>query len=229
MPVLGFDRRVLGSASSPREWTPPAAASDHLDPEGDMTEQQRYRVLETFGGVELREYAAHVRATVTIRGSLEKATNEAFGPLFRYISGSNRSSTSMAMTAPVIEESAGERLSMTAPVITEGTESGIRTVSFVLPGARPLADYPAPTDPRVSLHQLPVELAAALGWSGRWTAHNVARWTSTLRERLEGIGLREVGPPKWARFDPPYTPPFARRNEIVIPVARPTSGTGHAR
>lgn len=187
-----------------------------------LTEQQRYRVLETFGDVELREYASHVRATVIVGGSLEKATNEAFGPLFRYISGANRSSTSMAMTAPVIEESAGEPLSMTAPVITEGTESGERTVSFVLPGARPVADYPEPTDPRVSLNQVPAELAAALAWSGRWTARNVARWTSTLHERLEAIGLRETGPPRWARFDPPYTPPFARRNEIVIPVAPAT-------
>lgn len=194
-----------------------------------MTEQQRYRVLATFGDVEVREYAAHVRASVSIDGSLERAATEAFRPLFGYISGANRSAASMAMTAPVIEESAGERLAMTAPVITERSAAGGRTVSFVLPGSRPLEDYPEPTDPRVSLHHVPVEIAAALAWSGRWTAHNVTRWTSELRRRLEAIGLREAGEARWARFDPPYTPPFARRNEIVIPVVSATPGTGSVR
>lgn len=187
-----------------------------------MTERQNYRVVATFGDVEVREYAAHVRASVSIDGSLEEATNGAFGPLFRYISGANRSAASMAMTAPVIQQPAGERLPMTAPVITESTAAEKRTVSFVLPGARSLEDYPEPTDPRVTLHEVPAEVAAALAWSGRWTAHNVTRWTAELRRRLEEIGLRAVGEARWDRFDAPYTPPFARRNEIVIPIASST-------
>ena len=194
-----------------------------------MTERQQYRVLETFGDVELREYAAYVSASVVIDGSLEQATSEAFGPLFGYISGVNRTATRLAMTAPVIQQSAGERLSMTAPVIQEASDAGKHTVSFVLPGARPLEEYPQPTDPRVSLRHVPAEVAAALVWSGRWTPRNVARWTAALRQRLEVVGLRAVGEPRWARFDPPTKPPFARHNEIVIPVSPSTSVAGSTR
>lgn len=185
-----------------------------------MTEQQQHRVLERRGDVELREYAPHVLATVIATGSPEEAASAAFRPLFGYISGANLGSAALAMTAPVIQEPSGERLSMTAAVSGRPTGIAQWMVSFVLPGGRGLAGYPAPTDPRVSLHAVPREEAAALGWSGSWTAENVARWTDALRQGIAEAGWLEAGPARWARFDPPTRPPSQRRNEIVIPVSR---------
>ena len=185
-----------------------------------MTEQQEYRVLKAQGGVELREYAPCVVAEVVASGSGEQAARAAFQPLLRYISGANRGAETLEMTAPVIQESASERLAMTAPVIQEATGADEWTVSFVLPAGRPLSDYPVPTDPRVSLRVVPAETAAAIRWSGRWTASNVERRTQDLRRVMAEAGWQESGEPRWARFDPPWKPPFARRNEIVIPVGR---------
>ena len=122
------------------------------------------------------------------------------------------------MTAPVIQQAASEKLAMTAPVIQEETGEDSWTVSFVLPGSRALDEYPVPTDPRVSLRAVAGETAAALRWSGRWTSGNVARRTEELRQAMAEAGWAAAGAPRWARFDPPWTPPFARRNEIVIPV-----------
>lgn len=183
-----------------------------------MTEQQEYEVLETRGEVELRRYADCVVADVVVTGSAEQAGNRAFRPLVSYISGSNRSAASLSMTAPVIQQAASEKLAMTAPVIQEETDAGQWTVSFVLPGARALAECPVPTDPRVSLRAVAGETAAALRWSGRWTSGNVARRTEELRRAMADAGWVAAAAPRWARFDPPWTPPFARRNEIVIPV-----------
>ncbi|MFO1541302.1 MAG: SOUL family heme-binding protein [Chloroflexota bacterium] len=185
-----------------------------------MTEQQEYRVLETRGIVELREYAPHVVATVLASGSPEAAASEAFRPLFGYISGVNLRAAALAMTAPVIQEPAGERLPMTAPVIHRPAGVERWAVSFVLPGGRGIEGYPEPTDLRVSLRAVPREEAAALGWSGSWTAENVARWTEELRRRIAEAGWQEAGEARWARFDPPMRPPSQRRNEIVIPVTR---------
>lgn len=184
-----------------------------------MTEQQRYRVVETRGDVELREYDPCVVADVTVDGDVEQAGNAAFRPLVSYISGANQSKASFAMTAPVMQQPAGERLAMTAPVLQEA--SGPRTwiVSFVLPGDRALADYPVPTNPQVTLRSLPAERAAALRWSGRWSASNLTQRTQQLRDAIVAAGWAEAGEPRWARFDPPWTPPFLRRNEIVIPVS----------
>ena len=190
-----------------------------------MTEQQEYRVLNAHGNVELREYAPCVVADVVVSGSAEQAGSAAFRPLFEYISGANRGAESLAMTAPVIQKPASERLAMTAPVIQEAAGTDEWTVSFVLPAGRPLSAYPVPDNPRVSLREVPGETAAAIRWSGRWTDSNIARRTATLREAIAEAGWQESGDPRWARFDPPWKPPFARRNEIVIPVRRPGEGS----
>ncbi len=190
-----------------------------------MTEQQEYRVLETHGPVERRRYAACVVADVSVGGSIESAGNAAFRPLVSYISGANLPRASRAST--VTADSSGERLSMTAPVIQRAaTDDGSDRwlVSFVLPGHRDVADYPTPTDPRVRLRAVPDREAAAIRWSGRWSASNVASHTAALRAALDEHGWTAVGPPEWARFDPPWKPAFLRRNEIVIPVAPGAQG-----
>ena len=174
--------------------------------------------------MELRQYADCVVADVVVTGSAEQAGNRAFRPLVSYISGSNQSAAALEMTAPVIQEAASEKLAMTAPVIQEATGEESWTVSFVLPGSRALDEYPVPTDPRVSLRAVAGETAAALRWSGRWTSGNVARRTEELRQAMAEAGWVAAGAPRWARFDPPWTPPFARRNEIVIPVRLQVTG-----
>ena len=190
-----------------------------------MTEQQEYQVVQAHGNVELREYAPCVVADVVVSGSAEEAASAAFRPLFEYISGANGGAESLAMTAPVIRQPASERLAMTAPVIQEAVGPGEWTVSFVLPAGRSLSEYPAPADARVSLRAVPGETAVALRWSGRWTSANIARRTEELRQTMADSGWQESGAPRWARFDPPWKPPFARRNEIVIPVRGPVEGS----
>ena len=175
-----------------------------------MTEQQEYRVLKSLGIVELREYAPCVVADVVTSGSAEQAGSAAFRPLFQYISGANRSAEPLAMTAPVIQEAAG---------------ADEWTVSFVLPAGRSLSEYPIPTNTRVSLRAVPGETAAAIRWSGRWTSSNIARRTENLRRVMAEAGWQGSAEPRWARFDPPWKPSFARRNEIVIPVRRPREGS----
>lgn len=184
-----------------------------------MTEQQRYEVLERHGPVELRRYDACTVADVVVEGPQEKAGNLAFRPLVGYISGNNVAGRKLAMTAPVVQEQAGERLAMTAPVIQEASGDETWTVSFVLPGSRPLSEYPSPTDARVTLRHIPQHTAAALQWSGRWTQDNVDKRTRELEQAMTEAGWTPAGPPRWARFDPPWKPAFARRNEIVVPVS----------
>lgn len=162
-----------------------------------MTEQQEYRVLDVVDGVELREYAPCVVADIVVEGSMEQAGTVAFGPLVSYISREQ-----IAMTAPVLQQATGERW----------------TVSFVLPAGRTLEEYPVPGDARVTLRALPSETAAAIRWSGRWTERNVAQHTERLVRTAAAQGWQPDGDPRWARFDPPWKPPFARRNEVVLPV-----------
>lgn len=184
-----------------------------------MTEEQNYTVVETQNGIERRHYPPCVVADVTITAAADKAGNMAFRPLVSYISGANRGSRKLAMTAPVLQEPRGEKLAMTAPVLQEPAGAGTWVVSFVLPGAGHLDDYPEPTDPTVTLRELPAHDAAAIRYSGRWTTGNVEKHTAALLRAIDDAGWTTAGSPRWARYDPPWKPAFARRNEVIVPLA----------
>ena len=96
-----------------------------------MTEQQPYEVIERHDAFELRRYPAHVVAEVELDGSFEDAGNRAFRSLFRYITGANRTRSAVAMTAPVVQETASENVAMTAPVVQEQGGDGRYVVQDV--------------------------------------------------------------------------------------------------
>lgn len=190
-----------------------------------MTEQQRFTVVETFPEFELRRYDACVVAEVEVEGSMGAAGNRAFRRLVGYIGGRNRTRRSLAMTAPVVQSPAGRTIAMTAPVVQE--EQGDRhVVGFVMPAGETLQTLPEPEDPVVSLREVPAELAAALRYSGRWTESAYRARVARLHDAVANRGLTVTGPPRWARFDPPWTPWFLRHNEVVVPVAERGAATG---
>lgn len=67
---------------------------------------------------------------------------------------------------------------------------------------------------------VPAQTAAALRLSGRWSRTSYQRKERRLLAAVAEAGLRVVGPPRYARYDPPWTPWFRRRNEVVVPVER---------
>jgi hypothetical protein len=191
-----------------------------------VTEQQPYEVVERYPAFELRRYPAHVVAEVVARGSFEMAGNRAFGPLFGYISGRNASARSVAMTAPVVQEAArAEKVAMTAPVVQSESDAGEYVVAFVLPASMTEATAPVPADPRVHIRTVPERLAAAVRYSGRWAEPAYRRRLAGLETAVVAAGLAPVGAARFARFDPPFTPWFLRRNEVVLDVRRPDDVT----
>ncbi|MEV4479035.1 SOUL family heme-binding protein [Micromonospora coxensis] len=186
-----------------------------------MTEQQPYRVVARHPGFELRRYPAHLVAEMRVEGTLVEAGNAAFRPLLGYLSGANRSRRAVAMTAPVVQESAGaERIAMTAPVVQEeGDRPGCWLVRFVLPADLSAATAPEPQDSRITVREVPGQLAAAVRFSGRWTEQAFGRRATALGRAVTAAGLTPSGAIRYARFDPPWKPWFLRRNEVVLPVA----------
>jgi hypothetical protein len=187
--------------------------------EAAMTEQQRYEVIRQAPGFELRRYPAHLVAEVEVDGSFEDAGNTAFRPLVGYLRGQNRTSQSLAMTAPVLQRrdaTAGGPTHIES-VATE-TSPGRYVVSFVMPQGSTQESLPDPGDARVAIRAVPTELAAAARYSGRWTSSSYEQQTDRLLRAVHDAGLETTGPPRFARFDPPWTPWFRRRNEVVVPV-----------
>lgn len=181
-------------------------------------EQAGYQVLGKAGKLELRDYSPLVVAETVVDGSMEDAGGKAFRRLFGYISGKNRSQTRIEMTAPVTQEPASEKIAMTAPVGQQRHAEGW-VVSFAMPAGYALADLPLPEDPKVVLRQVPASRMAAIRYSGTWSEKRYNQHEGELREWIARMGYSSLGEPVWARYNPPFTPWFLRRNEILIPVA----------
>jgi effector-binding domain-containing protein len=180
-------------------------------------EEAKYMVVEREGRFEIRDYAPQVLAETLVSGSLEDAGNQAFNRLFRYISGENQARTKLAMTSPVSQE-ASVKIPMTAPVgqVASGTQWA---VSFMMPAGTTVETLPTPNDPAVTLRQVPSRRMAAVRYSGTWSERGYAHNLTALESWMQSKGLKITGEPVWARYNPPFTPWFWRRNEILIPIA----------
>ena len=168
-------------------------------------------------GMEVRRYAPRVAAEVRVAAGEGRPESRAFRLLFDYISGANAGEQKIAMTAPV--EQAGTEIAMTAPV-EMGDQEGDFVMRFFLPEDFTLQTAPEPVDRRVELVELAAEHVAVEGFTGWWTRAGVARRQTALVARLEETAWRPTGPPTAWFYDPPWTLPFFRRNEVAVPVER---------
>ncbi|TDC81814.1 heme-binding protein [Micromonospora sp. KC606] len=186
-----------------------------------MTEQQPYRVVARHPGFELRRYPAHLVAELRVDGALVEAGNEAFRALAGYLAGANRSRLRVATTTPTVGEPTGsERIAMTAPVVQEECDQpGAWLVRLLLPAGLTPDTAPEPEDPRITVREIPEQLAAAVRFSGRWAERAFGKRATALGRAVTAAGLTPSGAIRYARFDPPWKPWFLRRNEVVLPVA----------
>ena len=193
------------------------------------TEEPRFTAVERLGSVEIRRYAPRLAAETTVPGDAYHARGEGFRRLAGYIFGANAGRRRIDMTAPVAQsgaqadaKSGGERIAMTAPVAqapvaqASGEEGWV--IRFFLPAA--LTDPPAPNDARVRVAPVPEETVAVLRFSGTATADAVADRTKALTAALSGSSWHPAGEPVAWFYDPPWTLPPLRRNEVAVPVAR---------
>lgn len=180
------------------------------------TEQARYTVVRQQDAFELRVYEPAVVAEVSADGSRDEAVSVGFRSLAAYIFGANLPGTSIAMTAPVTQE-AGQRIAMTAPVTQQGGQ-GAWTIRFIMPAGSRLATLPRPKDGRIRLAEVPGRRVAAVRFSGFATDASLADHERQLGEWIAKSRLVPNGPAVFAYYDPPWTLPFLRRNEVLIPV-----------
>lgn len=184
-------------------------------------EKPQYRVVQEVQGIEVREYAPYLVAETEVSGSREEAGNAGFRRLADYIFGKNRGDKKIAMTAPVAQQE-GARIAMTAPVSQQETpDRGASTwvIQFMMPSEYARDALPEPIDPAIRFREVPARRVAALRYSGTWSEERYLEKLAQLRAAMERAGLRAVGEPVWARYDPPFMPWFLRTNEILIEIA----------
>jgi hypothetical protein len=184
-------------------------------------ETPNYTVLYKDGDIEYRQYEPYLVSETVIQSTddYNDAGNEGFRRLFKYITGSNEGQAKIAMTAPVAQTPRSEKIAMTAPVQQGESAEGWR-VAFMLPTEYTLDTAPVPTDERVQIKAMPGRLMAVLRYSGRWTESNFSNKQSALWDAIDGESIDKLGEFQSAFYNPPYTLPFMRRNEVMVEVNR---------
>ena len=161
-------------------------------------ESAPYRVVRSDGKFQLRDYPALtvVETTMTRSGN---DTDGSFNRLFGFITGRNE---------------AKQKIAMTTPVFMSGNESNA-TMAFVMPTKLKVGDVPKPADNTVSVRELPAGRFAVLRYSGGRNAEKEAETLGRLKTWMASEGLGVSSSPVYGYFDPPWTPAFLRRNEVM--------------
>jgi hypothetical protein len=182
-------------------------------------EEPKYTVLEKSEPFELRAYSSKVIAEVLVAGNLSDASSEGFKLIADYIFGNNSSGTGnnekISMTAPVTMASMSKESSMAVPVIIEKTTTQWR-MYFVMPSKYTLDTLPKPNNAQVKLRNIPAGNYAVIQFSGLAGEAKVAHKTADLMWWLNSKNIRPLGVAQLARYNPPWTLPFLRRNEILV-------------
>ena len=184
-------------------------------------EEPKFELISQDGSFEIRRYAPAIIAETLVGGEMDAASGRGFRLIADYIFGNN--------TVPgTALEKTSEKIAMTAPVVMEPVDAGTDLSSatqwrihFVMPSAYTLSALPKPNNPAVTLKQLPARTFAVLTYSGLNTVSRIQQKTGELTGWLKEKGIEPSGVPQLARYDPPWTLPMWRRNEIQMEVKLP--------
>lgn len=190
---------------------------------GTAAPEPDYTVVLADPPFEIRDYPTLTVAETVAEGPRDRAVGTGFRRLFDYISGANAGSQDIAMTAPVLTEPEGREIAMTAPVLTEpageGGAAGGHKVAFVLPAGFDAATAPRPTDPAVTIATVPARRVAVVRFSGILDAALVAEQRAALEAWLATRPETPAGAWQAAGYNPPWTLPWLRRNEVMVEIA----------
>jgi len=182
-------------------------------------EQAKYSVIKKADGYEIRNYPAHIVAQTVVEGTSVNgdAFNKGFRIIAGYIFGGNVKKQSIAMTAPVVAQQSSEKIAMTIPV-TATAQGTSQVVSFVMPSGYTLATLPTPNDSRIKLVEVPEQKMAVLTFSWYRTDARFEKMRKQLFADLARDNSTIIGMPIFAGYNPPWTPPWMNRNEIMVQV-----------
>jgi hypothetical protein len=181
-------------------------------------EQPEYTVEASEGPIEIRTYRPMIAAEVKVKGGRRTAIGEGFRLIATYIFGANKSNAKIAMTAPVQQERE-QNLLMSAP-LAEQSDDSIWTVRFIMPKNWTIASLPVPSDSRVILVPLAAKRMVVVRFSGSADDSLIQAKTAELQKYITEQKLTPVGGAILAFYNPPWTLPFFRRNEIMFELAR---------
>jgi len=181
-------------------------------------EEPRYKVVKTYDEIEIRDYSGMIVAEVITNGDKDKSINQGFRILADFIFGNNVPAEKLSMTIPVTQQQDKQTVAMTAPVTQQPAQDGSWKIRFTMPSEYTMKTLPKPKDDRIKLIQIEPYKAAVIRFSGTSREKN----STEHKEKLEAFMMQEkliaAENVTYAYYNPPWTPWFMKRNEVIIPL-----------
>ncbi|MDD1621839.1 MAG: heme-binding protein [Methylococcaceae bacterium] len=181
------------------------------------SEEANYLVLAEDGAIQIRLYQPMLIAKTEIEADYSQAGNIGFNRLAAYIFGGNVQKQEIAMTTPVFRESNGH-----IETVDEASENaqGVNNwiMSFVMPPSFDSTTLPQPSDPLVIIQSIPAKKVATLRYAGSLNQQRISEYSQILLAWLDEQHIKRLSKPRSAAYDPPWTIPSLRRNEIHIDI-----------
>ena len=190
------------------------------------SEELKYHVVSKSGDFEIREYQPYISAVASMQGPYDAVQGKLFRLLAGYIFGKNSTDSKIAMTAPVQTKpeakDSSEKIAMTAPVIMKPGSKGVWKMAFSMPSKYTLQSLPKPLDSNITLVEVPAKRFAVIRFTGSYDnlkkrnnkVNELSKWLSTQSQ------YKKISEPVFAGYDPPFTLPFLRRNEVLIEIKK---------
>ena len=179
-------------------------------------EQPKYRMAESSDNIEIRDYPPMIVAEAEVSGDRRDAIGKGFRTIADYIFGNNTTAQKVPMTAPVTQQGS-EKIAMTAPVTQQGDGNTWR-VRFIMPSSYTMDKLPKPNNPAVELKEVGAKRYAVIRFSGMAGEDNLKRRTKELDAFISAKNLTPLSAPTYAFYNPPWTLPFLRRNEVMVEI-----------
>jgi len=171
-------------------------------------EQAKYSIVESYGAIEIRDYAPMIVAETSVQGERKEAIGDGFRMIADYIFGNNAQSNKVAMTAPVLQQSEEPQM----------TGNNTWKVRFVMPSKYAMQTLPDPNNKKVSLKEIKGSRFAVIRFTGTASQSHLKKQQQMLEKFMLDQHLKSMAEPMYAFFNPPWTLPFLRRNEVMIQI-----------
>ncbi len=165
------------------------------------TETPEYAVVKKDGKIEIRDYPELMVATAPMKENMDNS----FMTLFRFITGANEEKQKIAMTSPVLIRSEKEK----------------KTMSFIVPKETVEKGVPKPTGELVTVSKIQAARFVTLRFSGKRSSETEVKAVAALQTWMNEQKVEAKGQPVFAYYDPPWTPTFMRRNEVMFCIEKP--------
>ena len=169
------------------------------------TPEPNFTLLQKTPPFEIRLYPTLTVAEVTLTGGQKNTLRNGFRYLFKYIVGHNTKQQKIPMTAPVVH-------------FRTPHDDQRWVTRFILPSNFTLSEAPTPSNKPVKLAELKPTKYAVIKFSGFSWFFRFQQKKQDLKIFCSNHNIKTLTTPIYAYYNAPWTLPWLRRNEVMLPI-----------